>query len=83
MDWQLLSKASEFLWTLAKCEITSEILSVERVHRRAPAVKYDHQPVVGGLWPLAYQRLHQQFGADKEMHISDNSQILTPLILWH
>jgi len=29
MDWQLPSKGSELLWTLVKCEITAEILSVE------------------------------------------------------
>ena len=31
MDWQLPSKAIELLWTLALNEITSEILSFERV----------------------------------------------------
>jgi len=27
MDWQLPSKASELLWTLVKCKITSEIIA--------------------------------------------------------
>jgi len=49
MDWQLPSKASELLWTLTKCEISSEILSVE-LNRKAPAVKYDHTASSGGLW---------------------------------
>jgi len=31
MDWQLPFKAIELLWRLAKCKITSKILSVERV----------------------------------------------------
>ena len=54
MDWQLPSKASEseLLWTLAKCEITSEILAVERVHWRAPAVMYAHTASSGGLYPV-------------------------------
>ena len=43
-------------------------------------MKYDHTASSGGLWPLSYQRLHQQLGANKEMHILDNSQTLTPLI---
>ena len=50
------------------------------LNRRAPAVKYDHTASSWGLWPLSCQRLHQQLGADKEMHISYNSQTLTPLI---
>ena len=72
----------QLLWTLAKCEITSEILSVERLNRRAPAVKYNHTASSGGLWLLSGQRLHQQ-GAHKEMHIANNVQTLTPLIWWH
>jgi len=31
MDWQLPSKATELLWTLAKRKITFEILSNRRV----------------------------------------------------
>jgi len=69
---------SNCLLKLARCEITSEIFSVERVHRRAPAVKYAHTASSGGLWPLSCQRLYQQLGANKEMH---NSQTFTPLIL--
>ena len=31
MDWQLPSTATELLWTHAECEITSKILSFERI----------------------------------------------------
>ena len=51
--------------------------------RRVPAVKCDHTASIGGLWPLSCQRSCQQLGADKEMHILDNSQTLNPLIWWH
>ena len=57
-------------------------LSVSAIlNRRPPAVKYAHTASSGGLWSLFRQGLHQQLGADKDMHISYNSQTLTPLIL--
>ena len=42
-------------------------------NRKAPAMKYDRTASSGGLWPLSCQRLHKQLGADKDMHILDNS----------
>ena len=42
MDWQLPSKATELLWMLAKCEITSEILPVERVRHFVTVFQYDN-----------------------------------------
>ena len=68
---------------VAKCKISSEILSVDRVHRRAPAVKYPYTASSEGLWILSCQQLHQQLGADKEIYISDHSQTLTRLIFLH
>ena len=45
-------------------------------------VKYDHTGSSGGLWPLSCKRSCQQLGANKEMHILDNSQTLNLLIWW-
>ena len=50
--------------------------------QKGPSAKYDHTASSGGLWLLSGQRLQQQ-GADKEMHIADNSQTLTLFIWWH
>ena len=90
---QLPSRATELLWTQV-CEMGDYLLDliiwahppffifVINKNRRAPAVKYDHAASSGGLWPLSHQQLHQQLGADKEMHILDKSFTLTMLIWW-
>ena len=61
------------------------VINKNILDRRAPAVKYDHTASSGSEWLLSGQRLDEQLGADKEMHISDNSQTLTVtlLIWWH
>jgi len=79
-----LLKLQSYFWRLArKARLLLRSYQLSASTRRSPATarKYDHTTSTcsGGLWPLSCQQL----GANKEMHILDNSQTLNPLIWWH
>jgi len=86
MDWQLPSKAKVTLYAREMRDYLRDLISLARppfcfpLLIKTEGLKYDHIASSGGLCPLFCQRLHQQLGVEKEMHILDNSQTLTPLI---